>query len=231
MMEFVRFGSKRIEFQLRFSRRKTLGITVTPEMDVIVKAPLHAPLDKIKEKVKGKSAWILTKQNHFLGYFPKTPERKYVSGETHLYLGRQNRLQVSVGDENLVRYKGRVIEVVAQSKAQAPTVLKRWYRERAKETFTQISGPLIGRFQKLSSVSPKLSIQEMPTRWGSCTAKGKIILNPELIKAPRGCIEYVITHELCHLVHRNHTKRFFDLQKRVMPDWEKWKSKLERLLA
>jgi len=71
----------------------------------------------------------------------------------------------------------------------------------------------------------------MRTRWGSCTPKGKIILNPELIKAPKACIEYVIVHELCHLVHKNHSQKFFDLQKKEMPDWEKWKNKLERLLV
>ena len=71
----------------------------------------------------------------------------------------------------------------------------------------------------------------MPTRWGSCTPRGKIILNPELIKAPKGCIEYVIIHELCHLIYHDHTRKFIDLQTKEMPDWEKWKSKLENLLA
>jgi predicted metal-dependent hydrolase len=71
----------------------------------------------------------------------------------------------------------------------------------------------------------------MPTRWGSCTPQGKIILNPELIKAPTPCIEYVIVHELCHLVYHAHSRKFMELQNREMPDWEKWKNKLEQLLA
>jgi predicted metal-dependent hydrolase len=74
-------------------------------------------------------------------------------------------------------------------------------------------------------------LQNMPTRWGSCTPNGKVILNPELIKAPKRCIEYVIIHELCHLVHHDHTQKFFALQKNMMPDWVKWKSRLEKLLA
>ncbi|WP_353849848.1 M48 family metallopeptidase [Hydrotalea sp.] len=74
-------------------------------------------------------------------------------------------------------------------------------------------------------------LRDMPTRWGSCTPKGKIILNPELIKAPKGCIEYVIIHELCHLIHHDHTQKFIDLQTKEMKDWEKWKMKLEKLLA
>ena len=71
----------------------------------------------------------------------------------------------------------------------------------------------------------------MPKRWGSCTPMGKIILNPELIKAPKACIEYVIVHELCHLIYRDHNQKFFDLQTKEMPDWEKWKMKLEKLMA
>lgn len=71
----------------------------------------------------------------------------------------------------------------------------------------------------------------MPTRWGSCTPKGKVILNPELIKAPKGIIEYVIIHELCHLIHHNHTKSLYDLQEKIMPDWKKWKERLETSLT
>ena len=71
----------------------------------------------------------------------------------------------------------------------------------------------------------------MKCRLGSCTAKGKIILNPELIKAPKRCIEYVIIHELCHLIYHDHTQKFIDLQTKEMPDWKKWKNKLELLLA
>ncbi len=76
----------------------------------------------------------------------------------------------------------------------------------------------------------RIVIREMPTRWGSCTPQNKIILNPELIKAPTGCIEYVIVHELCHLVYRNHTVKFMALQNKELPGWQKWKDKLEKVL-
>ena len=90
---------------------------------------------------------------------------------------------------------------------------------------------LIQKFKKYKVEPSGIYIQNMPKRWGSCTHKGKIILNPELIKAPKPCIEYVIIHELCHLIHHDHTKNFFDLQTKEMPDWQKWKTKLEILLA
>lgn len=230
MIDFIQFGSKKIDFQLQYVDRKSLGITVTPESEVIVKAPLNAPIEKIKEKIRDKASWIIKQQSFFLGFYPKTPARKFVGGETHLYLGRQYQLKVVIGKKNEVKYKGRYIEVTAKNKKLTKELLNQWYRAKAKEKFAEIAEPYIQRFKKLK-VEPKgLFIQEMKTRWGSCTAKGKIILNPELIKAPKPCIEYVIVHELCHLVHHNHSAAFFKLQKKIMPDCDKWKDKLEMFL-
>ena len=87
---------------------------------------------------------------------------------------------------------------------------------------------IIEKFKKYNVEPVGVFIQEMKTRWGSCTPKGKIILNPELIKTPKGCIEYVIIHELCHLVYLNHYQKFFDLQAKECPLWERWKKKLEQ---
>jgi len=106
-----------------------------------------------------------------------------------------------------------------------------WYLEHARAKFQAIATPLIEKFKKYKIEPSSIVLRDMPTRWGSCTPNGKIILNPELIKAPKPCIEYVIIHELCHLIHHNHTQKFLDLQTREMNDWEKWKMKLEKLLA
>jgi len=231
MEHAIQFGSRQICFHLSYSNRKTLGITVTADMNVLVKAPVDAQLDHIIEKVKKKAPWIIKQQSFFLSFHPKTPERKYISGETHLYLGRQYRLKVTIGRKNEVTHRGSFIEVITKDKARAGELLKQWYRVKAKDKFAEIAEPLINKFKKHNTEPKGLFIQDMPTRWGSCTPKGKIILNPELIKAPRHCIEYVIIHELCHLVHHDHTQKFIDLQTKEMPDWEKWKNKLERLLA
>jgi len=227
----IQFGSKEIHFKLSYSDRKSLGITVTPDMHILVKAPVDSSIDNILEKVKKKAPWIIKQQSFFLAFHPKTPERRYISGETHLYLGRQYRLKVTIGQKNEVRHRGSFIEIITKEKTKAKELLTQWYREKAKDKFAVIAEPLIERFKK-HNIEPKgLFIQEMPTRWGSCTPRGKIILNPELIKAPKHCIEYVILHELCHLIHYDHTQKFIDLQTKEMPDWEKWKNKLERLLA
>jgi len=231
MTDSIDFGSKTIDFQLTFSDRKSLGITITPDMEVIVKAPRDASIERIKEKVRKKSPWIIKQQGYFLAFHPRTPDKKYVSGETHLYLGRQYRLKVTEAMTNSVHFSGSFFEVQSKKKSSAKTLLRQWYRERAKMKFAEIAEPWIQRFEKYNVKPEAIYLQEMPKRWGSCTPKGKIILNPELIKAPKPCIEYVIIHELCHLVHPNHTTSFVQLQEKVMPDWQKWKMKLDTLLA
>lgn len=231
MTEAIQFGSRTIDFRLEYSDRKTLGITVTPEMEVLVKAPTDTSMEKVKEKVRKKAPWIIKQQSFFLSFQPKTTQRKYISGETHLYLGRQYRLQIITGKEESVKLKGKFIEVTVKEKSRIKNLLDNWYLQHARSKFHTIATPLIDKFKKYKVEPSSIVLRDMPTRWGSCTPNGKIILNPELIKAPRGCIEYVIIHELCHLIHHDHTQKFFDLQTKEMKDWVKWKLKLEKLLA
>ena len=148
-----------------------------------------------------------------------------------MYLGRQYRLKILQSKIESVKLKGQFIEVSTTDKAGTKQLVNDWYLKTAKSKFYTIALPLIDKFKKHKVEPSSIVLREMPTRWGSCTPKGKIILNPELIKAPKGCIEYVIIHELCHLVHHDHTQKFLDLQTKEMPYWEKWKMKLEKLLA
>jgi len=231
MTASIQFGSKNIGFSIEYSDRKTLGITVTPDMDVLVKAPMDTTLDKIKEKLEKKAPWIIKQQSFFLSFHPKTTKRKYINGETHLYMGRQFQLKVEEFTKESVKLKGKYIEVKTFDRSRVEFLVNQWYLEHAKTKLYQIAEPLIEKFRKYKVEPSSIVFRNMPTRWGSCTPKGKIILNPELIKAPKACIEYVIIHELCHLVHHDHTQRFIDLQTKEMPDWEKWKMKLETLLA
>ncbi|MCX6326447.1 MAG: SprT family zinc-dependent metalloprotease [Bacteroidia bacterium] len=245
MTSAIQFGSKQIDFHLEYSDRKSLGITVKPDLSVLVKAPVDTSLEKVLEKLRKKAPWIIRQQSFFLYFYPKTPARKFISGETHLYLGRQYRLKVNseklkVRSERLkikneeVKLRGKFLEICTHDSSKVKELVETWYLTKAKDKFQMMAKPMFEEFVKthnLSLFTFHLSLRNMSTRWGSCTPKGKIILNPELIKAPKGCIEYVIIHELCHLVHHDHTQKFIDLQTKEMKDWEKWKMKLEKLLA
>ena len=232
-MEQLTYGSRTITFELIYTDRKTLGITVNPDLSVQVKAPIDASLEKIFKKVEKRASWILEQKRYFLAFEPGNIEYLYKSGETQYYLGRQYRLKIEDGKADEVFYRGGhiLIETKNKSPEHIKKLLDTWYRERAKMKFAEYAEPLIERFKKYDVEPKDLHIQQMKYRWGSCTAEGNIILNPELVKAPIACIEYVIIHELCHLLHRNHTKAFFALQSREMPDWEKWKMKLAKFMA
>ncbi|TDE07831.1 M48 family metallopeptidase [Flavobacterium sandaracinum] len=227
MLHTLNFGSKEIVYTILYTKRKTLGITVNPDMGIVVKAPVESSFELIEAKVRKRAPWIIKQLNFFLTFYPKPNDKKYVTGESHFYLGKQYRIEIIEDKKNEVHYKGRYIQINTKNKNKAKELLNDWYRIKAKEKFQAIAEPIIEKFKKYNVEPTGIYIQEMKTRWGSCTPEGKIILNPELVKTPKGCIEYVIIHELCHLVHHNHTQKFFDLQTKENPLWERWKKKLE----
>jgi predicted metal-dependent hydrolase len=225
----LQYGTTEIQYSITRSERKTLGITVLPNCSIVIKAPIDASIERIEEKIRKRASWILKQQRFFKSFETQIPPRRYISGESHYYLGKQYILRVTEGKHNGISFKGRSFEIVCNRKSKAESLMKEWYRERAKIKFAEIAELIIQRFKKYNVEPTSLYIQQMETRWGSCTLTGKIILNVELIKAPKPCIEYVITHELCHLLHRNHTAAFYKLLATEMPDWERWKNKLEMM--
>ena len=226
----VAFGSNEIGYEVKFSKRKSLGIKVYPTGDVEVLAPIDTSSEAIEQRVLRRAQWIVRQQNYFKELGERSPEKRFISGESHYYLGRQFLLRVEEGKPNSVRYKGRYFEVICTPTSKTKKLMKAWYKSHAKIKFAEFAEPIIARFEKYGVAPSSLYIQEMENRWGSCTPKGKIILNTQLIRAPRPCIEYVITHELCHLLHPDHTKAFWELLQKEMPDWERWKNKLERFM-
>jgi predicted metal-dependent hydrolase len=139
-------------------------------------------------------------------------------------------LKVKESNINAVHYQNNIIEIECRHKKDAGTLLQTWYRNRASIKFKEYAQPIIEQFSVYGVKPQSLSIKQMDKRWGYCTIDGHITLNQRLICAPRCCIEYVITHELCHLIYRSHNKDFYALLTKEMPHWEKWKNKLERLM-
>jgi len=233
MQHQLKFGSRVIDFTLQYQERKSLGIKVHPEGRVEVLSPFTAKQQDVMEKVRQKAPWILKQIDYFNSYKPVTPKRRFVNGETHLYLGRQYRLKIVPDNENVVKaYRGQLwMHAVDTNPDALKQQLDTWYKQKATIVFNELLEEVLPKFNRYKIKKPSLSIRYMNKRWGSCTPAGKIILNTELLKAPKGSIEYVIIHELCHLVHHNHTRAFQNLQNKMMPDWEKWKNRLEYGLA
>lgn len=228
-------GDGAIKFTLRRRDRKTLSISVGPDLCVQVSAPADAPLDKIMEKVRRRAPWIQRQMRFFSEFQPRTPERHFVAGETHLYLGRQYILKVQRHIQQDVKlYRGNLCVQSRQPQDRGVTkdLVEQWYRERARIKFRERLLICQKKFPKPGAYKPAgLIIRQLQQRWGSMTADRKLILNRSLIRSAVYAIDYVITHELCHLSYDNHGPTFYKLLGRVMPDWERRKSRLEQQLA
>ena len=122
-------------------------------------------------------------------------------------------------------------DVSREKSKVAERLLKDWYTTKARLKFPEIAAPYFARFAELGYQPSELVIKWMDKRWGSCTAGGKLILNTDLVRAPRGCIEYVIVHELCHLVYLDYGKQLRALQAQEFPEWRKYKQLLEERMA
>ena len=228
--DHIQYGATIIDYVIEFAQRKTLSICVNPDSSVCLKAPIDATLEQIQQKVHKRACWILKQKRFFESFGTSTTKRQYISGESHLYLGRQYMLRVKESNVNAVHYQNNIIEIECRHKKDAGILLQTWYRQRANVKFQEYAQPIIEQFSIYGVKPQSLSIKKMDKQWGYCTIDGHITLNPRLICAPRCCIEYVITHELCHLIYRSHNKEFYALLTKEMPHWEKWKNKLERIL-
>ncbi len=227
------YGGQAISCQVLYANRKTMEIAVHPDGQVVITAPLDVNLNTIKDRVRKRARWI----NHQIVYFqqfqPRTPPRRYIGGETHLYLGRQYRLKLLQGEREGVKLVRGYFYVTCRNRPEPQKVkqlLEYWYRAKARSKYTEVLESLLPAFHRLNCKTPVLQIRQMKTRWGSLSPSGALTLNRDLIRAPRECIEYVVTHELCHLKYKDHSAAFYKLLEQLLPDWEKRKHRLECML-
>lgn len=229
----VDYGKQNIPFDILYIKRKTMEIAVMPDASVVIKAPLDTAYEEIEKRVKKRARWICKQISYFRQFEPRTPSRQYLSGETHLYLGKQYRLKTKAASFGGVKLqRGHFMVNLTENKPEVvKTLLEQWYTEKAHHKFQECFDRCWERFRNYSNVKPKIHIRKMKTRWGSLSKKGTLTLNVDLVRSPVECIEYVITHELCHLKHHDHSRKFYDLLEKVMPDWERRKHKLEIMLV
>jgi len=231
----VKYGEHSIDFLIVRRDRTTLEIAVEPDASVVVAAPQDALLAAIEEKVRKRAAWIRRQQRYFIQFLPRTPDRQYVAGETHLYLGRQYRLKVVPHAQATVKLvRGFIVVQTHRPERTEVTreLIEVWYRERAHAKFGERLEVNLLRFPAPEDFRPRgLIVRQLRQRWGSMSPGCRLLLNRRLIQAPLHAIDYVITHELCHIAVPHHGPEFFELLSRVLPDWRERKQKLEALMA
>lgn len=191
-----------------------------PNGRVRVAAPLRFSDNAVRLAVVGKLGWIKRQRARFEAQ-PRQSAREMVSGESHYVFGQRYRLHVIYGPgQAKVVLRGKIMEMhvpTEASRAQRLRLLLRWYRERLREQADR----LLLKWQKALGVElAEYGIRRMKTKWGTCNSNARRIwLNLELAKKPVQCLEYVIVHELAHLIERRHDDRFISIMDQHLPDW------------
>jgi len=227
--EVLRYGEREISYTLERTARKRLRIVVRPDLSVRVAAPLEAEDVEVQRAMRGKAAWIARQIDALEAFHPLPTPGRYVSGETIRYLGRQYRLKVEKGDASPAKLRDRFLWVRVEDSANRSAVkgaVDAWFLARARDVFHRSLERCMEVAARQGIDPPQLAIRSMRTRWGSCSASGRITLNLKLVQTPAHCVEYVLMHELCHLRHHDHSRAFYRLLTTCMPDWEQRKAVL-----
>ena len=236
--KYFTYGDERIHFEcvvrsiVSSKSKQRILIKVHPNGKVIVSVPEQIDEQSLMRAIKKRSRWIYQKLRDFRAQSQYLTPREYVSGESHLYLGKQYMLKViqaSDATQSVKLLRGKIeVSVRQYSPEKVKQLLDEWYKTRAKEVFAKRLDVVLEKALWVES-RPAFRILTMQTQWGSCSPTGRLTLNPHLVKTPNACIDYVILHELCHLAEHNHSKRFYMLLGQVMPDWERVKIRLDGL--
>lgn len=223
--------SEPINYSLVRSSRRSIGIIVHPDGSVVVRAPKRATNAQIEEVILKRKDWILKHKQKFDELGPVYSQRQFVDGEKHLLLGREYVLKVKSSDVNRVELNGEHISVECEDAQFAESLLEKWYKKKANELMPGIIMPAVERFKREYNISPaKITLRTMKSRWGSCSSRRTISINTRLVKSDPKCIEYVMAHELCHLLQMNHSREYYNLLTEFMPDWKVRKEMLTHFM-
>lgn len=219
----------RVVFQAEADRR--VKIHLLPDGLIRVYAPSNASLADVKRAVTRRVGWLNTQIENIRTQNLHVLPREYVSGEGHFYLGKRYVLKIrrSKGEPLAVKLRLGRFEIITNERGDnVKALLWAWYKARALVVFEERLAQIVRKVSWLKK-QPEWRLLTMRRQWGSCSARGELILNPHLIKAPSACIDYVLLHELCHLKVHNHSPKFYALLAREMPQWSGVKSRLDGL--
>ena len=231
----IRFGRTIIDYGIRRSpRRQTVAVAVDPVEGVMLTAPSSATAERLDEVVRDKAPWIVDRLRLVAQSELRADAHEFVSGESFAYLGRHYRLKVkplkTPGEAKLDRGflvvpVPRDLEFERRSR-YAERVLRAWYIEHARQ---KLPSRVAYWAARIGVEAPQLVVKDQQKRWGSCDQAGTVRLNWKIIQAPMRLVDYVVAHELVHLIHTDHTKAFWARLGQAMPDYDRRKEELRRL--
>jgi len=225
-MQQIKLGNTLINYEIIRTRRKTMGIIVDHERNLIVRSPKNTAETKIEEVLKKKINWILSKLKEMDKIKPAPKEKEFMTGEKLPYLGRRYRLKVNQAEISKVEvklYQGKFIidypvdieDKKEQRREKIRAALIEWYREHAKEKINE----RVDKYKVKLDVEPNnVVVKKQKKRWGSCSSKDNLNFNWKIIMAPMSIVDYLVVHELTHLIHDNHSRDFWATVAAIIPD-------------
>jgi len=236
-MDYIQYGNRRINFKIKRGKRiATVGIQVNPVGAVTVFSPQELDDDKIREIIKKKAGWIVGKEEFIKRNNRPNSIKEFVSGESFPYLGRYYRLKVARalpdGEEGCRLVNGRFLVGVngnaggENSSTAVKKALRGWYLAHAETKIKE----RVSRFAQLIGQEPVLvRVKNQERRWGSCSRSGIIRFNWKIVMAPISVMDYVIVHELCHLMYPHHSAKFWQKVRTIIPDYAQRRMRLKEI--
>jgi len=208
---------KDIKYNLVKRKRKTISIYVERDGDVQVIVPERMSIEEVENAIELKRTWIYSKLTEWEYFNDPKVEREFVNGESFMYLGRNYRLEiVDNQDTSLKLYHGS-FSLRKKDVKKANDVFKQFYKEKG---FPKIQ-ERVEHYKKIMDVEPKqIRIIDLSNRWGSCTDDGGINFHWKTLMAPMKIIDYIVVHELAHLIYKNHSPEFWSVVDKIMPDYK-----------
>ena len=212
-----------LDYQVIYSDRKTITLIVERDRSVVVRAPEGTSDDKIRQVIEAKKLWLYEKLHNSQKYPTEPVQKEFITGESLLYLGKNYRLEITEDNQPGVLFQSRFF-ISRSQQPQAGEVLRAWYKARAQEK-------LPGRIQRIAEAMGvkynRILVSDLKYRWASCTPKNNLNFNWRIIKAPMAVIDYLIVHELAHLLEPGHSSRFWNIVAVQVPNYERAKNWLQ----
>lgn len=235
MIRKLKLNDIDVEYDLIYKNIKNINLRIKFDGSIVVSAPNYVKVNRVDEFIIYKKNFILKSIEKFKSIEQiKISEKRYISGESFFYLGKNLQLKVISGLNDEIYSDGVFLYLKTFDKdnyLKKEKIVENWFKEQRQIIYNEIAREIYKKFVKYNIDYPIIKIRKMKRRWGSCHIKSKIItINSILINFSRDCIEYVIMHEFCHLIYPNHSKNFYLLLQIMMPDWKERKRKLEEVL-
>ncbi|WP_294170233.1 M48 family metallopeptidase [uncultured Clostridium sp.] len=228
----VAYGDEKIKFIVERKKVKNVNLNIRVNGDVVVTVNDEVPFNYIEGFILKKARWIIKQVKYFKAHeVIEKEEKELVSGENIKYLGKQYRLKVVEAEDDYVKYLRGYIYLYVKDKSnykKKEELLNEWFDTKCRYIFNSLYNEIYSIVSKYDVPEVKIDVRKMKARWGSCMPhKNTIILNRDLIKAPKHCIKYVILHELVHMIYKEHNNEFYNFLYTLMPDWKERKKILD----